>query len=136
MSITKGKWEVESIKGIPEYVVVGGESRTIIFWTGFHDRPSDIPVSEREANARLIAVAPELLQACIKAVEPLSEGEDCGLSVDTYNFVCNAIARAGGVDSEPVVDEEKAGYMAERNTALEALRHIKDVAEQAVEEVE
>ena len=42
----------------------------------------------------LANAAPELLQACIKAVEPLSEGEDCGLSGDTYNFVCDAIKRA------------------------------------------
>ena len=33
-----------------------------------------------------------LLEACIAAVEPLSEGEDCGLSTETYNQVFAAIA--------------------------------------------
>ncbi len=62
MKHTQGKWEVESIRDIPEYVVVGGNFRTILFWTGFYDRPSEVSVPEREANAKLIAAAPALLK--------------------------------------------------------------------------
>ena len=51
---------------------------------------------EAEANARLLAAAPELLEALLACVEPLEPGEACGLPVNVYNLACAAIAKAKG----------------------------------------
>lgn len=50
----------------------------------------------QEANARLIAAAPELLEALMACVEPADPGEDCPLPPALYNKVCAAIAKATG----------------------------------------
>ncbi|MNY65246.1 hypothetical protein D3C86_2024910 [compost metagenome] len=56
---------------------------------------ADAP-SPQEANARLIAAAPELLEALLACVEPTEPGEDCPLPPGLYNKVCAAIAKATG----------------------------------------
>ena len=68
---TQGKLEVESIRDIPEYVIVSVFKRTILFWTGFFDRPSEVSIPIREANARRMVKCwnnhDALLTACEEA---------------------------------------------------------------------
>ena len=71
---TKGKWTVEECK-MPEYRIQSGP--TIICWTGFAERPSDLPLEERKANARLIAAAPDLLEACEEYQRVIEKAKDC-----------------------------------------------------------
>ena len=57
-------------------------------------------ISERfDADSNLAAAAPELLAALELTLEPLDIGEDCGLTADTYNIVCAAIAKATGAQA-------------------------------------
>ncbi len=57
--------------------------------------PRGIDCSRRDANARLIASAPELLEA-LKAVQAFIEGEPD--AVEPFGLVRAAIAKAGGND--------------------------------------
>ncbi len=60
------------------------------------ETPDFVIEAENEDQARVIAAAPELLEALLKCVEPIEPGEDCTLNADTYNFICAAIAKATG----------------------------------------
>ena len=86
---TPGPWKVDK-----ETIIQDSEGRTIAQTWPNTRLSSDQSLAAMHSNARLISAAPCLLEACLLAVEPLSEGEDCGLSTSTYNFVCKAIAKA------------------------------------------
>lgn len=58
------------------------------------ERNQTLPLDEREANARLIAAAPELLEALLFIVNDAEPGEDAQLTVEGYNRACAAIAKA------------------------------------------
>lgn len=55
MSYTKGNWNVGAIFPLPTVYV--NEKRVASI-------SRELPIDEREANARLIAAAPDLLEAC------------------------------------------------------------------------
>lgn len=56
-------------------------------------RPSQ---KELEANARLIACAPELLEACIEAISLFDEYPELHEMKGTFEVLTNAIAKAEG----------------------------------------
>jgi hypothetical protein len=63
---TKGEWIVEKELGYDcDVIYKGGE----ICWLGL----SDVIDEEKVANAKLIAAAPELLEACVMALEAVKE---------------------------------------------------------------
>ncbi len=70
--------------------------RTIISSSSLLGIQGDTP-SEAEANARLIAAAPELLEACRDAVRVAYEAE---MGADWVAQMRKAIAKAEGVDPE------------------------------------
>ena len=49
---------------------------------------------EARANARLIAAAPELLEACIEALSLFDNYPACWEAIGTYEVLNNAIAKA------------------------------------------
>lgn len=56
---TQGKWEVSS-----STLIVNEEGRVLANCCSFGIESLDLPLKECIANARLIAAAPELLEAC------------------------------------------------------------------------
>lgn len=61
MSHTPGPWKTEGWKGL----IVNSKVGTIVAMPGASNRA---PLEEHQANARLIAAAPELLAACERAL--------------------------------------------------------------------
>lgn len=62
-----------------------------------HGRIHETTSAEAKANARLIAAAPDLLEALLHIVNDTPEpGEDAELTVIGYNKACAAIAKARG----------------------------------------
>lgn len=53
--------------------------------------------SEAIANARLFAASKDLLGACMFVVNDAEPGEDARLTVEGYNRLCAAIAKATGL---------------------------------------
>jgi hypothetical protein len=51
---------------------------------------------QKMATSRLIAAAPDMLEALIACCEPVEPGQDCCLPADLYSKVCAAIAKAEG----------------------------------------
>ena len=87
---TPGPWEVHSLQGA-YYWVSDAESdgQTVcVFNHREMDRPDEIP-----ANARLIAAAPDLLEACEASLEALSETIHC---IDLRRQLKRVIAKARG----------------------------------------
>ncbi len=66
---TKGPWKVDEAQDLPLAVIVDNENGDGICEIGAEGTRRDDPETpssiEAEANARLIAAAPELLEACI-----------------------------------------------------------------------
>lgn len=61
------------------------------------DEDTRMGVFTREANARLVAAAPDLLAALLHIVNDTpTPGGDAVLTVKGYNMACAAIARAEG----------------------------------------
>lgn len=94
---TPGPWEAvfnDSGDHGTHYIVC--ESGVIGYWHGHKSHHTDNFWRISEADARLIAAAPELLEACIKAREWL----DGWASADPYIGVLEtAIAKATGADN-------------------------------------
>ncbi len=102
---TKGPWKLKHIKliGAEGYVVEGGTAEDL-------DRPAiiascqadDLNMEEVQANARLIAAAPDLLQAAQAALETLERQHDGGDN-DACKLLRQAIKEAtkNHIESSP-----------------------------------
>ncbi len=98
MTHTPGKWSAQFkqedvIYGVP--ICAKGRSPRR------HVPVANVPVDytdrkEREANARLIAAAPELLEALKMALEALTEDSNAQVRLETAGWVEAAIAKAEG----------------------------------------
>jgi hypothetical protein len=93
---TPGPWKVETKKsewecnrGIPIYKNFVQIARVILF-----DSKTVCP-EESQANARLIAAAPELLEACKEALEHFDKYTK-GIVIDAKDSLRMAIAKAEG----------------------------------------
>jgi len=81
MSHTKGPWEVDSVlsEGLHDIVLgyqipeVGNPITLAFVHFDEEEGPGRISLSEAEANARLIAAAPDLLEACQDALAAIPE---------------------------------------------------------------
>jgi len=65
MGITKGDWEVECVSDAVRVVVGTGRAKVILARLA----PKQLPESETTDNARLMALAPRLLQALNAMIE-------------------------------------------------------------------
>ena len=78
MTHTKGKWNVKQEGGINLLEIHTDEkpSRSIAQLNPYHGHngPESFLYEERQANAKLIAAAPELLAACQMAKEEFTSG--------------------------------------------------------------
>lgn len=73
---TKGKWEYAEY--VPEGVTINGKE--FIIFTGSvnpQDEGDDVALARREADARLIAAAPEMYEELIFAMAALRDGDSC-----------------------------------------------------------
>lgn len=90
---TPGPWQLYSGKLRKEYPtqlleVQDATGRVIVQWGAFDS--ADQPRTEKQANARLIAAAPDLLAACRAAYEHR-------LDLDVDELLREAIAKAEGI---------------------------------------
>ena len=97
MKHTKGPWKVINWSGRAE-IRTGDNKRTGIAFLG-NSEDGAIPTGETTANAKLVAAAPELLEACKYVVQyhrenDSGEGELFGL--DFVTTCINAIRKAEG----------------------------------------
>ena len=69
---TPGPWHMDTIKGFPTAIGVGLEPESGARAIAILSRDSHSSKEHQEANARLIAAAPELLEACTAALDRLS----------------------------------------------------------------
>ena len=102
MKHTPGPWEIDrfSFRGELPYLIATKFDVICLFQQ--HNR---IRVEDVEANAHLIAAAPDLLAACEKAKQFITNGVELGYirlpdkpdpALDTLPQICAAIAKAEG----------------------------------------
>lgn len=99
---TLGKaWEVPDRATSPDKVIVHAHPRRIALCYNEKGKYPELYPSreEAEANAKLIAMAPELLQLCFEAYQFLF---DTRQETDLCNRLCRATQKANG---EKVVDQ-------------------------------
>lgn len=89
MAHTKGPWKAFTKNGV--VAVMNANNKEIIHWSGFDASEFSDPTNE--ANAHLIAAAPELLEALKEAVHALKEFEDCSSYMVQFDA---AITKAEG----------------------------------------
>ena len=109
---TAGPWEVESVNSDALHdvclgYVIPNAGHPILIASTYDDEPEDegrpghISAAEAEANARLIASAPDLLAACKTALECYEEFHRCHMLSDSavadMETIRAAIAKAEGV---------------------------------------
>ena len=97
MKHTKGPWIIND--GFSDTKIQGirhGKPCNIV--TGMYDEENEPTLGELEANARLIAAAPDLLEVCEQAAEYYHESEGQRLICDEDNpcIYCQAITKAEG----------------------------------------
>jgi hypothetical protein len=103
MKHTPGPWSAlpeklldgRHIGGRSPQVVRNGQSIAKVM-RSLDARIKDGASAEAEANARLIAAAPELFEALMYIVNDAEPGEDARLTTAGYNLACAAIAKASG----------------------------------------
>ena len=94
MTHTKGKWEVDEIRGCK--VVVCG---SMVIASDLFDENEEPSIEELDANANLIAAAPDLLEAAVALFSWLDFGDyDWGGVPETPEMINlrKAIAKAEG----------------------------------------
>jgi hypothetical protein len=99
---TPGPWEAVEARVYQKFTVCGQPSSRLVCSCSTHSDYT--PWSEQNANARLIASAPELLAACSAVAEDcrlvcnLETGEKYyPITPDEMGAIRRAIAKAGGV---------------------------------------
>lgn len=91
---TQGPWKYDINPNEPEAIIVDCEGYTVVELSAIENTTC---ASDLEANARLIAAAPDLLQAIYTARKLLL---DVGvISCDAYRQIDAAIAKAKGAQS-------------------------------------
>lgn len=83
-------------------VHAAGDNPRDVYETALIVCNGDLSEDEAWANGKLYASAPDLLAACKFVVNDCPEpGEDAQLTVDGYNRLCAAIAKAEGQAVQP-----------------------------------
>jgi hypothetical protein len=92
MKHTPGKWEIDGYETTAVIALKGGKWRCVAK-CGLHNGMTPLDLNEQKANARLIASAPELLEACKLA---LGEFKEMGYEPPRYKIELleQAIAKA------------------------------------------
>lgn len=114
---TPGPWQLKVAEfGGPHEVSFAPKSYgriASVFTPGFQNLPEAPTTQECEANARLIAAAPDLLAACEMLAEAYQSGEDNAGSMEwsdvdlAWEYATAAIAKALGEDAcPPAADTE------------------------------
>lgn len=93
MKHTPGPWKAIEHKSVNlnDYIQILAGS-----WDIAHNKFSARNWEEEQANARLIAAAPDLLEACQAALNDLYRQMDSQMTEETEQKVKNAIAKATG----------------------------------------
>lgn len=87
-----------------------GESVIATVWT---ETPQRIPHADALANARLVAAAPDLLEACFAILSP-GAFESAATTAALYDLVLAAVAKATGMsDSERDRLASSGGFVGE-----------------------
>ncbi len=81
MSYTKGEWKIKDEMHIDSET---GLSIATVFWNNKPYHTTMVPEEEGYANIKLIAAAPELLEACIKAMDECVDliGTEAGKAIE------------------------------------------------------
>ena len=95
---TSGPWDAARAYGEDgrwhgSYSVAGGPDRMIVATVWGDDRPVADP-RPAEANARLIAAAPDLLDACQEAIRAINSHTTEPIPVGAYNRVARMLGDA------------------------------------------
>jgi hypothetical protein len=100
---TPGPWEFDGTSYIWADMSSGKMIAQIRGWGWLQKKGEEAAIAEQEANAHLIAAAPELLEACASIVVSIAsktkylEGCDCA-DCQSIRLVYAAIAKAEGTD--------------------------------------
>lgn len=93
---TPGPWATHGSGNCPCGMVFGPDGNVLVHHAVTHEWADFIPVEAQQiANARLIAAAPELLEAC-KALLALYQANGMPNSGGSYEMAKAAIAKAEG----------------------------------------
>jgi len=94
MEHTKGKWTIRYENNLTAIVTLSGEMQLSLFSSKLNP-PLNCDLQEWEANARLIAAAPDLLDACKKAAGyVLACVDPTSWAGRVYEEITDAIAKA------------------------------------------
>ncbi|MBE3084680.1 MAG: hypothetical protein IMZ64_00500 [Bacteroidetes bacterium] len=95
---TKGEWRQshrKTYEGVYSTQVYDEKEKTIctLAWHKV-DLGNGVTGTDREANAKLIAAAPDMLEACKEALKMYKELEPCGGWQHVYDYLDSAIKKA------------------------------------------
>lgn len=91
---TKGTWWACCTKSTPHYVFANEGERTICAMIQKQEMGEDLTAEEMQANAKLIAAAPKMLDALLKLQYAVKHGNVKGLFEDEKKLIDNAINEA------------------------------------------
>ena len=94
---TPGQWRATTRQGSWDWVVYTEDDPNIEICQTFHDGTDEN--EEGEANAHLIAAAPELYEAllkCLMLLEDYGAGEPDSCARELFDEVCAVLAKARG----------------------------------------
>lgn len=105
MKHTEGPWEVERFNDSQPPYLIAPPKGIYVICTFNHERVRHLPREEQEANAVLIAAAPDLLEACKHAAQFIRNGVELGYirlpdkgdpALDTLPMIEKALKKTGG----------------------------------------